>query len=406
MKGRYIVIADDFTGANDTGIQFLKAGLPASVILDPKALASVGEQGVAVVDTESRNIPPSEATAVLESVAKELMAHRGKRVVYKKVDSTLRGHIALETEVLRRALDFPVTAFTPAFPKNKRTVIDGQLLLDGVPVAETEMGRDPHSPVTTSSLRDTLRGDSDLSVHPLSLEEVRGGRIPALLKELGNRGAFTFDTETEEDLRLIVNGLTAAMPPEEILWVGSAGLAEALVTRRSPLLFVVGSLSPRSALQARKLLEARDVIALGVHIQALLQDGEGEEARLKTAIVEGLRRGKTVLLASSLEEEQIAAGRRAGASEAICAALASVVSKVFQSALPSGLFVTGGEVAIWIVRALGAGGTDLVEEIEPGIPLVRLRGGGFHGLPVVTKAGAFGVEDTMINCYEALLGRQ
>lgn len=68
----------------------------------------------------------------------------------------------------------------------------------------------------------------------------------------------------------------------------------------------------------------------------------------------------------------------------------------------SGLFLTGGEVAVWVVRALGAEGIELVKEVEPGIPLVRLLEGPHAGLPMITKAGGFGVEETMASCIAEL----
>jgi uncharacterized protein YgbK (DUF1537 family) len=406
MDTRYIVIADDFTGANDTGIQFLKAGYDASVILDPSALSSIEGEGVVVVDTESRNILAPDAAACLKTVAEYLVPLRGKRVVYKKVDSTLRGNIAAETAALRDVLGFAATAFTPAYPRNKRTVRDDLLLLDGVPVAETEMGRDPRKPVTTSSLKETLRGDSALKVRNVSLSEIRCGEIPEILKAAGNKGSYSFDVETDGDLQLIVNGMCAVLPPEDILWVGSAGMAEALVSRSRPAFFVVGSMSPKSALQARTLLQEKDVAPVLVNIRALLHDAPSEERRLSDAVSGLLRGGQSVLLASSLDDEQIEEGRSANASEIVCRSLAAVVSAVLDTALVSGMFITGGEVAIWIVRALGAGGTDLEKELEPGIPLVRLRGGKHHGLPVVTKAGAFGGERTMAECFSVLRGRK
>ena len=34
MQKKLIIIADDFTGANDTGVQFRKAGFKVNVIID------------------------------------------------------------------------------------------------------------------------------------------------------------------------------------------------------------------------------------------------------------------------------------------------------------------------------------------------------------------------------------
>lgn len=403
MDARYIVIADDFTGSNDTGIQFLKAGYEVSVILDVSAISSITDKGVViVVDTESRNVSAKEAATRLETVAAYISPLRRGGIVYKKVDSTMRGNIAIETATLRDRLNFPVTAFTPAYPKNKRIVKDGLLFLDGVPVAESEIGKDPRKPVATSSLKETLRGKSKLEVRHISLSEIRGGKVPKILKIAGGNGAYTFDADSDNDLQLIVKGLCSVLPPEEILWVGSAGLAEALTTRSRPVLFVAGSISAKTALQARTLLDLTDVSPVPVDIHALMKDPACETRRISGAVSPLLRQGRSVLIGTSLNEEQIEAGRKGEASEVVCQTLSAAVSEILDTVDISGLFVTGGEVAVWIVRALGATGTDLVGEIEPGIPLLCLRGGRLHGLPVITKAGAFGGERTMIECFSVL----
>jgi uncharacterized protein YgbK (DUF1537 family) len=78
MDSRYVIIADDLTGANDTGIQFLKAGYSSSVVLDSGALRDLGAGEAAVLDTESRNIPEREAAAVLEKALPHLAPLKGK----------------------------------------------------------------------------------------------------------------------------------------------------------------------------------------------------------------------------------------------------------------------------------------------------------------------------------------
>jgi len=402
MDKSFVVIADDFTGANDTGIQFLKAGYGSTVILAPEAFSSFEKNGAVILDTESRNIPSSEAAEILRNAVPHLSGSKGKRVFYKKVDSTLRGNIAAETAVLREELGFQLTVFAPAYPGNKRISRDGLLLLDGVPVAETEMGRDPRKPVVTSSLAETLLGAGKNSARTVSLDEVREKKIPSILEAAGCSGVFCFDAETEEDLRLIADGVSGTVPPEDVLWVGSAGLAEALVAFSRPVLLVVGSVSPKSAAQARHVLEKGLASPVLVDVDALLDDMASHETLLTEKTVSLLKNGKNVLLTSSLEEWQVEAGRKADAGERISGSLAAVVSGVLENAEVSGIFITGGEAAIWIVRALGGEGTSLLEELEPGIPLVRIMGGKADGLLLVTKAGGFGVRETMEHCIEAL----
>ena len=55
-----------------------------------------------------------------------------------------------------------------------------------------------------------------------------------------------------------------------------------------------------------------------------------------------------------------------------------------------------------VIQKLSAFGSLIIEEIETGVPYVRLLGGPFEGLKMVTKAGAFGNENTLVNALNYL----
>jgi uncharacterized protein YgbK (DUF1537 family) len=63
------------------------------------------------------------------------------------------------------------------------------------------------------------------------------------------------------------------------------------------------------------------------------------------------------------------------------------------------LVATGGETAAALLTRLGVHGLQLVDEIEPGIPLGLTLGE--VSVPVVTKAGGFGNEE----CLKRILAR-
>ncbi|NMD39010.1 MAG: four-carbon acid sugar kinase family protein, partial [Christensenellaceae bacterium] len=56
---KYLIIADDFTGSNDTGVQMKKRGIHTEVVLFPESLRLV--RGSMVLDTESRNMPKQDS---------------------------------------------------------------------------------------------------------------------------------------------------------------------------------------------------------------------------------------------------------------------------------------------------------------------------------------------------------
>ena len=84
------IVADDLTGACDTGALFAARGpVPVTVWPDPPLRAPVS-----VVDTESRGLDPADAARRVAGVARNLARTR----FFKKIDSTLRGPIGAELE--------------------------------------------------------------------------------------------------------------------------------------------------------------------------------------------------------------------------------------------------------------------------------------------------------------------
>jgi hypothetical protein len=89
---------------------------------------------------------------------------------------------------------------------------------------------------------------------------------------------------------------------------------------------------------------------------------------------------------------------RAGAQ--LVMALAAVVAPRLSRI--GGLFATGGETARGLLERAGATGISLGGEIEPGVPWGTTLGE--ITLPIVTKAGAFGNNRTLLRCRNALKG--
>src|ERR671933_2238315 len=143
------LIADDLTGASDAGVQFARRGLAARVLFDLDDPAAARDVEALVVDTDSRALPAAAAYARVRQVADHLRTARPEHV-YKKIDSTLRGNLGAEIDAVMDALDFRLAVVAPAFPALGRTTRHGRHHLHGRPVHETEIGRDPKTPVRES----------------------------------------------------------------------------------------------------------------------------------------------------------------------------------------------------------------------------------------------------------------
>ena len=91
---RLLMIADDFTGALDTGVQLAAHGIPTQVVVGQADLSACSST-VLVVDTETRHLPAAKAAKAVEELTRSAVEN-GVSCIYKKTDSALRGNIGAE----------------------------------------------------------------------------------------------------------------------------------------------------------------------------------------------------------------------------------------------------------------------------------------------------------------------
>ena len=386
------VIADDLTGAADTGVQFVHAGYRTAVFF--RATHKLADDLDAVAfDTDSRAMPAGFAAKRVVDAAR---VASGARIVYKKLDSTLRGNVAAELAAALGGAYRGRAVVAPAFPAAGRTTVGGIQRVHGVPVDETEMANDPHTPVSEAHIP-SLLADAFSSVGALGVEDLAD---PDLLRRaLEDYECVVTDAERDADLEAVVR---AVPDPARVLWAGSAGLALALgsvypgpcagdasVHRAPvrPVLVVVGSLNDVAREQVRRLVEAYGEVDVPVH---------GKKPYTVQKAVGAAREalaGGTCAVVRSPEE-------RVASSESVLGDLAEVAALLSEEGLFEGLVLTGGATAVGVARRLGASGIRLEGEVETGVPMGALIGP--RPYPVVTKAGGFGGPDTLVGAVEAL----
>jgi D-threonate/D-erythronate kinase len=390
------VIADDLTGAADTGVQLVHAGYRTAVIF--RAIEVLEDDLDAVsFDTDSRARPAGFAA---KRVLDALHVARGARTVYKKLDSTLRGNVAAELAAALGGARRDRVIVAPAFPAAGRTTVGGVQRVHGVPVDETEMAKDPGNPVREAHVPGLLAGAFS-SVGALGVEDLADPEL--VRRTLEDYQCVVADAERDADLEALVR---AVPDPARVLWAGSAGLALALgsvypgpcagtagVQRAQvrPVLVVVGSLSGVAREQVRRLVEACGAVGVPV---------DGKEPNAVHKAVEAARKalgGGTCAVVHSPEE-------RKASSESVLGELAEVAALLSEEELFEGLVLTGGATAVAVARRLGASGIRLEGEVETGIPMGALIGP--RSYPVVTKAGGFGGPDTLEGAVEALSGEE
>lgn len=399
---KYLIIADDFTGANDTGVQLAKRGIQTHVVLDGQ---NIGEDAISyVLDTESRNLEEEQAYKLLKDHLKGIF-DKSYDLVYKKVDSTLRGNIALEVKAVDEEYTPELILFAPAFPSLRRITIDGIHFVNGTRIMKTEFVKDLKKPVLEDHIQRVLQPVFEEEVIHHYLDEIRENKI-----ELIGGRIHSFDVQTNEDLKKIITAATNTN--KKILWVGSAGMADMILQIHKPLkpvLSVVGSLSEVSRKQV-KYAESKGVRVLKVDIGDILR-GENREKYVDNS-VKILKEGEDLIITSSYDVEDysraIKVGRQLSRSkEEVGDFTKDVMGEIGKKIMEnvdnlSGVFLTGGDTAIGFIHKAKALGSCIIDEIITGIPLMKLKGGEFDGLKIITKAGAFGTEEDLFYSIEKL----
>jgi uncharacterized protein YgbK (DUF1537 family) len=410
------VIADDLTGAADTAIQFRRSSAPILLVSD-RHLSALGREftgGTLAVSTGSRHLSPAAAAARVRRAGLSVQ-ELAPRVVYKKIDSCLRGNIGAEVEALLDLLGCEGAFVAPAFPAQGRTTLHDIHFVRGVPLAASELARDPVSPVKDSRLSRLIALQSRYPVGRIDVTEFDGGlgRLKEATDHLWRRGRrlITFDAASQQHLDLIARLARDHFP--RTLLTGSAGLALALaqclpVWKESlpqrgyrvgqRVLFVCGSASGVLGEQVDALTKQT-----GVPRQVLDPGLAGDGRRELAGLGPDLAAGAVILQLAPVAAEGSKVSRVS--TDLASRALAVVAAEAIRRHRPEALFLCGGDTAAQVLDTVGATGIWLQAEILPGLVQGKIKGGDCDGLAVVTKAGAFGEGDTLVRLYAILTGK-
>ncbi len=374
------LIADDLTGAFDAAAPFARRGLATRVVCRADALATALDRpcDVLAVNTASRHI---DGAAAAERVARvcQALAPLRPALLFKKIDSTLRGNVVAEVAAAMAASGRGEAVVTPAMPAQGRTVRGGAVFVNGVPLTETSFARDRRSVPST---------------RPLEEQFAEAGLRAAVVGGGGPDGAaqvWIADCADEAALgRIAVWALARA---ESAVMAGAAGLAEALAGEAfgpprplaldipfGGIVTVVGSRAPVSREQAR-LLAKHDGDCVVFDAEAGAIDVGGAARALRSGVA-------SVLIRVPEFPE--------AAPDQVAAALGRGVAALLEAAPVGAVVVTGGDTAAALLDAIGQSVVDLVGELQPGIPLSLVRRGEAR-FALITKAGGFGGETLFLD---------
>lgn len=398
---KLLILADDFTGALDTGVQFAARGAKTCVVTDPAYdFAQAGEQiQVLVLDAETRHLRAEEAYGVVLRAVRSALA-AGFTYIYKKTDSALRGNVGAELAAVLDAAEAESLVFFPAFPKMNRTTRGGVHYIDGVPVAESVFGQDPFEPVKNSAVADIIAEQSDVPVvlHG-RMEQAPGEKRP---------GVHVYDADSDEDLmrtglQLGAQGLR--------LSAGCAGFAAVLANMLKldgaapefpelvPSFFVAcGSVNPVT-LRQMQVAEERGFAHIHLQPEQKLEKAWTDSAAYAEAVrtwLEAAGTGRCILDVNDPEgcdDTALYAKARGLTTEdlrvRISANLAILMERLLDGGLDATLLCTGGDTLLALMRQVGVAELTPVCEVATGAVLTAFvyKGKTYH---IISKSGGFG----------------
>ena len=411
------VIADDLTGANDTGVQFSKRGLKTIVLTQIQALKDMSNQvDVIVLDTESRISPRSVAYEKAKEATTRLVEAKIP-IIYKKIDSTLKGNIGAELDGVMDSTGTKTAIVAPAFPANRRVTVGGYQLVNQIPLGKTEASQDPVTPVRESHVPTLIAGQSKRKVEHVGLAAVMElSTLEKELRECIRKGGeiIVVDSITQDDLKRVA--LAVVDLGLQGLTCGPAGLAEELpealgLISGTPVITVSGSISE---VTMRQIASAEDFgcVVLEVDIPKILGSERCREIRrIIEEIEQNVSKGYDVIVSSARSRSSVLEDLRKGetlgmssvdVNNLIGSALGEIASEVAKIKGIAGLVLTGGTTAIRSLEMMGSHGTQVDDEVFPGIPSAVVVGGDNAGLRIVTKAGGFGDDDAIMRSIRYL----
>lgn len=418
------IIADDLTGANDTALQFHLRGANTQILLSDEVepLNIAGTQTWAI-STESRNITPHEAYEKIKHTTKMFLDVLKPDHFYKKIDSTVRGNIAVETLGMLEVLGWDAAVVIPAFPSEGRVTVGGYHLLKGIPIERTEMARDPHFPVCESHLPTLLKSQLPEEFHEivasLELSTVMEGAGPIIrkLNELIKCGKklIVADAVSTTDIEQIV--LAIAKSEYNILPAGTAAAARAFsnlwfsdmdadqvrkILPELPKFIVSGSATQITASQIERLEQSEEfdenTLVISLDLDTVLG---GVKEDLVNRVVSNLGDKNIVMVhTSNLIKNFDGFSDESLRAELTKAELASVITD-FLSELARQviakkeviLITLGGETSFKCCFEIGATQLQLIDEVAPAIVLCMDHNARW----IVTKSGNLGGVNTLID---------
>ncbi len=387
---RFCVIADDFTGAYDIGVQMKKKGINANVFYNTKDIL---QSGSVILDTETRIIERQKSYCILRELMNNIK-DENFNIYFKKIDSFFRGNIWEEILAVDEILNFDVIVIAPSYPKLGRIVRNGIFYLNDMPLKGTDLLLDPSNKSTSDSIIDTLKKEINYPYTHLELQEID--------KANETSKVVSYDAVTDDDLNLIVEKYWNSQ--QKVLWVGSIGLMNAILSKCTiilPTLCVVGSISNISRMHINEAAKRGKKIIF-IKMQNII-NGESYDEYIYEAITT-LKKSQDVILCTFSDDVLVNRSEMIieQKSEKINTIIGKIVSGILKITHVSGMLLTGGDTARSILKTVGYGTPRILGELFPSVLIINQKIENNGATNILLKSGRVGNDTVLLECIEKL----
>ena len=410
MKKRILIgcVADDFTGASDAASFLLSQGLK-TLLFNGIPNETVEDCNAVVIALKSRT--QETKSAVADSIkAFDWLKQNGAEHFYFKYcstfDCTKNGNIGPVTDALLEMLNEKYTILCPALPVNKRTVKNGILYVDNIPLSETNKKNHPLTPMWESEIAKLMQpqGKYDTLNIDYTMLEKSKEEILSVVEEFGKDKTHFYvvpdyinDENGEKIAEVfgeckVLTGGSGILAPlakkykksleqQENTLLGSSSAGKGIV--------LAGSCS-KATLEQIADFQQKGYTSYKIDPVKML-DGSQTIEDIWNFVLDNA--DKEVLIYSSDSVENVVEIQKEG-KDKVAQLLESTTAEIAQRAVKNGytrIIVAGGETSSAVAKKLGYSSFEIGESIAPGVPIMSPLSD--KSIRIVLKSGNFGQKD-------------
>ncbi|WP_251861681.1 four-carbon acid sugar kinase family protein [Clostridium sp. Marseille-Q2269] len=437
----YVIIADDLTGANATGVLIKKLNLKTVTLMNSLKKDDLGKAYDTVLySTDSRGVEKEDAyERVLQ--ATEFFFSSDVKVYGKRIDSTLRGNIGAEIDGMLDSLPRDtIAAIVPSFPDANRQAVGGYLLVNGKSLEDTDAAKDGKKPINSSVIEKLVKEQSKYEVASIYLEDVKKGykNLQDKIMDIYNKSKklIIFDAVDNKDLEIISKALIntnikftcvdpgpfTAETIKQYVALDKENKKEVNYkdnnkNKNNKVLMSIGSITDTTRAQLERILKDRNIFKIDINSRKLLSDLNTKHEEIDRIANKVIANQDSydifcIVLDSLYEEVRINLDEEAKKqnttkeflSQIMNTAVAEMSYKIMQEIKSiKGIFSSGGDISVSICRKFNSAGLELLDEVIPLAAYGKFIEGEFPDMRIVSKGGMVGQEDAMELCIDYLL---